>query len=147
MMGFATWAILEKHIRSLVIHCMPCFNFAKLLQKFLAGLKHSLSGDLTHHAVGIGMGKGAKSICDGLSGRYSHHCVQSTNWPGHDTEFDAVSSVHLFCAPAIKMSTFLLSLCSSFPVSSHHAQLLPLKAGHISTVRCLESEHTLLDPQ
>ena len=68
------------------------FIFAKLLQKFLAGLKHSLSGDLTNHAVVMGLGKGAKSICEGLNGRYSHHCVQSTNWPGHDTEYETVSS-------------------------------------------------------
>ncbi|KAK9903476.1 hypothetical protein WJX75_006537 [Coccomyxa subellipsoidea] len=71
------------------------FNFARLLQKFLAGLKHSLSGDLTNHAVVVGMGKGAKSICDGLNGRYSHHCVQSINWPGHDTEYDAGDAWHV----------------------------------------------------
>ncbi|CAL8465577.1 g5113 [Coccomyxa elongata] len=71
------------------------FNFAKLLQKFLAGLKHSLSGDMTNHAVIVGMGKGAKSICEGLNGRYSHQCVHSTNWPGHDTEYNAGDAWHL----------------------------------------------------
>ena len=72
------------------------FNFSKLLQKFLAGLKHSQSGDMTNHAVIVGMGKGAKSICEGLNGRYSHQCVHSTHWPGHDTEYDAVSTFNRF---------------------------------------------------
>ncbi|EIE22961.1 hypothetical protein COCSUDRAFT_41969 [Coccomyxa subellipsoidea C-169] len=71
------------------------FIFAKLLQKFLAGLKHSLSGDLTNHALVMGLGKGAKSICEGLNGRYSHHCVQSTNWPGHDTEYETGDAWHV----------------------------------------------------
>lgn len=73
------------------------FTFAKLLQKFLAGLKHSLSGDLSNHAVIVGMGKGAKSICEGLNARYSHHCVLSSYWVGHDTEYDAVSSCPSQC--------------------------------------------------
>lgn len=62
-----------------------------MLQRFLSGLKHSLSGDLTIHAVVVGMGKAAKSVCEGLNGRYSHHCLHSIYWAGHDTEYDAVS--------------------------------------------------------
>lgn len=31
-------------------------------------------------------------MCGGLNGRYSHQYVDSTHWPGHDTEYDAVSN-------------------------------------------------------
>ena len=74
--------------------CCSCagnrFAFARVLQKFLHGLKSSLDGDLSNHAVVVGMNKGAKSICDGLRARYSHHCVLSSSWSGHETEEGAV---------------------------------------------------------
>lgn len=67
------------------------FAFAKVLQKFLHGLKSSLDGDLSNHAVVVGMNKGAKSICDGLRARYSHHCVLSSSWSAHEPEEEVVS--------------------------------------------------------
>ena len=67
------------------------FTFARVLQKFLHGLKSSLDGDLSNHAVVVGMNKGAKSICDGLRARYNHHCVLSASWIAHETEEELVS--------------------------------------------------------
>ena len=70
---------------------------AKLLPRFLHGLKHSLDSDITNHAVIVGMNKGAKSLCDGLQARYSHHCILSPSWPGHETETDIVRPCCWFC--------------------------------------------------
>lgn len=70
---------------------------AKLLPRFLHGLKHSLNSDITNHAVIVGMNKGAKSLCDGLQARYSHHCILSPSWPGHETETDIVRPCRCFC--------------------------------------------------
>lgn len=71
---------------------------AKLLPRFLHGLKHSLDSDITNHAVIVGMNKGAKSLCDGLQARYSHHCILSPSWPGHETETDIVRPCCCFCS-------------------------------------------------
>ncbi len=79
--------------RSLEYLCLAGnrFTFAKVLQKFLHGLKSSLDGDLSNHAVVVGINKGAKSICDGLRARYNHHCVLSSSWIAHETEEELVS--------------------------------------------------------
>jgi hypothetical protein len=66
------------------------FTFSKLLQKFLRGLNKGLAGDASNHAVVVGMGKGAKLICEGLRPRFNHQCVLSSHWKGHDTEYHEV---------------------------------------------------------
>ena len=69
-----------------------------MLQKFLHGLKSSLDGDLSNHAVVVGTNKGAKSICDGLRARYNHHCILSSSWIAHETEEEVVSQgTQLMC--------------------------------------------------
>ena len=76
-----------------------------MLQKFLHGLKSSLDGDLSNHAVVVGMTKGAKSICDGLRARYSHHCVLSPSWAAQETESEQVSQrFRPGCSAAVHLS-------------------------------------------
>ena len=74
---------------------LPCragdrLHFARLLQRFLQGLRSSLDGDLSHHAIAVGMTRGAKSLCDGLRAQYSHHCALSFASSGHEGEDEEV---------------------------------------------------------
>ncbi|CAK0786581.1 hypothetical protein CVIRNUC_009795 [Coccomyxa viridis] len=70
-------------------------HFARLLQRFLQGLKSSLDGDHSHHAVVVGMTRGAKSLCDGLRAQYSHHCALSSASRGHEGDDEEGDSSQL----------------------------------------------------
>lgn len=65
-------------------------HFARLLQRFLQGLKSSLDGNHSYHAVVVGMTRGAKSLCDGLRAQYSHHCALSSASRGHEGDDEEV---------------------------------------------------------
>ena len=80
---------------------LPChagnrLHFARLLQRFLQGLKSSLDGDLSHHAVVVGVTRGAKSLCDGLRAQYSHHCALSSISNTHEGDDEEVQ-----CEPEV----------------------------------------------
>lgn len=104
--------------------------FARVLQKFLQGLKSSLEGDLSNHAVVVGMNRGAKSICDGLRARYSHHCVSSPSWTAHETESDVVSGT----SPLTCFQHRKLVLPSILPPGQSSQILGRVVRGHVVSV-------------